>query len=236
MVTMMVQTKRTRFIGRRQIRLRPMVIIAIIAAVACLPSCSDKDTGGEDEVFKGIAASIKELNPENEQQLEDLARIVRERSFKDIRKLVEIMHGEDQDAADKAAALLQELDDLPAGPILEALDMEDPEMMIWEMQQVVSRHAHIRSRIVAKLEEMLKDKTPLPSRLLPDDVEEMPVERRVCDEAYLMLRSLMALEDSDTKLANSDVFLDMSDEERDEEIERVRKSGEWITLRQSEDY
>ena len=58
-----------------------MVIIATIVVVACLLHCSDKDTGGENEVFKGIAASVKELNPENEQQLEELARIVRERSY-----------------------------------------------------------------------------------------------------------------------------------------------------------
>lgn len=186
-------------------------------------------------MFKGIAASVKELNPENEQQLEDLARIVRERSYRDVRKLVEIMHGEDKDAANKAAALLQELNDIPAGPMLETLDTEDPEMMVWELQQVVTRHAHIRSRIVATLEEMLKDKTVLTPPFLPGEVEEMPVERRVCDEAYLMLRSLMALEDADTRLVNSDIFLDMSDEKRDEEIERVRKSGEWVALRQSED-
>ena len=48
-----------------------------------------------------------------------------------------------------------------------------------------------------------------------------------------MMRLLLAIEDEDTAMGNEEVFLDMSDEERDREIDRLKNSGEWITLEQT---
>ena len=87
-----------RSVRRGRLRRQSILVVTAITPVVCLLYCSYEVARGENEVFNGIATSIKGLNPENEQQLEDLARIVRERSFKDIRRLVEIMDGEDGDA------------------------------------------------------------------------------------------------------------------------------------------
>ena len=108
--------------------------------------------------------------------------------------------------------------------------MSDPDSAVWEMKLAVDIHLANRSRIVKIIDEMLEDTTVVEPGVSLVHVEEPPVPKRVCDEAYLIMRTLFALEDEETKLANTDVFLDMSDEERDAEIKRSRKTGKWTSL------
>jgi len=121
---------------------------------------------------------------------------------------------------------------VPGGlaPLLEKVDLSDPDSAVWEMKLAVDIHLANRSRIVKIIDEMLEDTTVVEPGVSLVHVEEPPVPKRVCDEAYLIMRTLFALEDEETKLANTDVFLDMSDEERDAEIKRSRKTGKWTSL------
>ncbi|HQJ45742.1 MAG TPA: hypothetical protein PK195_03815, partial [Ignavibacteriaceae bacterium] len=61
--------------------------------------------------------------------------------------------------------------------------------------------------------------------------EEQPVPRRVCDEGYLMLRRLTAFKETEEELMiNEKLFLNMTDDQKDKEIERIKSSKEWISL------
>jgi hypothetical protein len=197
--------------------------------------CASDDTGGDGDMYKGIEASVRELDPNDEAQIDSLAEFIRGRALKDVLKVLEIMRGEDEDAADRAGYVVAELGNLPLRPILDSLDIEQPQDALWEMRQVLKMHVEDRSQIVSRLKELLEDKSLLPSPFPPGQAEEDPVERRVCDEAYLMMRLLLAIEDEDAAKENEEVFLDMSDEERDREIERLKNSGEWIMLEQTWD-
>ncbi len=86
----------------------------------------------------------------------------------------------------------------------------------------------LRQRVIAALEPLLEDRTPVPQPDLPFETEELPPPRRVCDEAYLALRKLLAgEEDERTGEQNAYEFLAREEEERDVEIRRARTSRTW---------
>ncbi|MBE9572095.1 MAG: hypothetical protein IMF11_15810 [Proteobacteria bacterium] len=204
-----------------------VVIVLIVMGVFC----TKKNKGGKSEMSKEIETAIKELDPYSDKELESLARMIRQESWKNPRKAVDILHSDNEEDSKKAALVLISIGDLAMTPFLDAIDRNNPEDLAWDMETVVSIQLNNRTRIVKILDEMLLDKRLLKEPELPLQVEEVPPSRRVCDEAYIMMRRLFALdEDEEELLTNTDVFLDMSDEERDAEIERARKTKKWISL------
>lgn len=179
---------------------------------------------------KGISSIIKDLDPDDDEQLASLVKIIREKSLKEPRELVQILHSKDEEAAEKAAAVLLEIQDLALISLLAEPNPDEIEDFIWDVQAILAAHLYNRSRIVKILEALLLDKTPLELPVFPMDVEETPVQRRACDEAYLMMRRLFALEDEETELINTELYLDMTDEERDAEINKVKKTKKWLSL------
>lgn len=209
---------------------KPFAVGAFVALIAGSIHCGDSDKGGESQVYKGIEASIRELNLDDALALDSLVETINERSYKDPCKVVDLLHCDSEEDAEKAAAVVLAMGNLALTPLLEKLDKNTPENLVWEMQTAVSVQLDNRSRIVKLLDEMLLDKTPLEPPVFPMDAEELPQPRRVCDEAYLMMRQLFTLEDEETELMNIEAFLDMTDEERDTEIERAEKTQKWISL------
>ena len=59
----------------------------------------------------------------------------------------------------------------------------------------------------------------------PEEVEEKPAPRRICDEAYLMYRRLLNTRESEEDyLVNRRIFLKQTDDDKDREIFFARKS------------
>jgi len=209
---------------------RSLGLLAALGLLLCGVGCNGDHKGGETKVYKGIEAEVREINPDDPKQVDSLKQMVQERAWKQTRKIVEILHSDDEEASQKAMGLLMELGDLALTPLLEASEEASPEARVRDLKQVVGIQLGNRARIVQVLESMLSDKTTLPPKMLPIGMEEIPPPRRVCDEAYLLMRLLFALEGEETRFANKDAFLEMTDEDRDKEIERARKTKKWINL------
>lgn len=207
------------------------LFLAIALVLLCgTNGCSRGDKGGEAEVYKGIEAEIRELNPDDPKQVDALKELIQERGWKQTRKIVALLHGEDEQMSQNAMGMIMELGDLALTPLLDASEEASPENRVIDLNQVVEVQLANRNRIVENLEVMLSDKTMLPPTMLPIGLEEAPLSRRVCDEAYLMMRLLFALDDEEAAFANKDAFLEMTEEERDQEIARAVKSQKWINL------
>ncbi|MFQ6008775.1 MAG: hypothetical protein ACE5K8_07485 [Candidatus Zixiibacteriota bacterium] len=209
---------------------RVLIALVIPAGISAGWGCTENNKGEDKNVYKRIESAVQELDLDNSEAIDSLALEIRERSLKDPRKVVDILHSGENKDAEKAAAILLELGDLALAPLLEKVDLSDPESTVWEMKLAVDIHLANRARVVKLLEEMLEDTTMVEPGVSLVHVEEAPVPKRVCDEAYLMMRVLFALEDEETRLMNTDAFLDLSDEERDAEIKRARESGKWSSL------
>jgi len=178
-----------------------------------------------------ISSILKSLNPEDEKGLEALTEKVVLKAREEIRNLINIMHLGNKIEADKASSVLLDLGDLVLNPMLDSLDSDNAENYIWEMETVVSLQLLNRSKIAKVFNDMLLDERTLKKPDFFGAVEEEYIIRRVCDEAYLMMRRLLALEeDEEEQFINKDVFLNMSDEEKDNEISRVKSTKKWINL------
>jgi hypothetical protein len=193
-------------------------------------SCTNEPKGGDSSMNDDISIALRNLNPEDDKSIDTLAAKVRDRSWKDARRLVELLHGNDSAMAMNASAVLMEVGSLIQIPLIDGLDSRKPEDMVWELQRTIDIQLETQKRLSDLLEELLADKRLLRPPALSEKAEERPIPMRVCDEAYLMLRRLLADEDDDTRLDNIDEFRRMTDEERDSEVERWVKSGVWTPL------
>jgi len=174
---------------------------------------------------------LRELNIDDEKEFKQVSRSVVEEAYEAPKRMAEIRHSEDEDDSSKALLMLLEIGDLALTPLLESLKSENPEQYVWDMKTVVGIQIENRLKIANILEKMLGDKRLLRIPEVPIGVEERPPPRRVCDEAYLMLRRLLSFEETEEEqFLNLVMFLDMSDEEKDAEIERFKSTKRWVAL------
>jgi len=121
--------------------------------------------------------------------------------------------------------------DVAFTPLLGGLSPDVPEDYVWDMKTVMDLQLNNRVKLAKVLENMLEDKRSLEMPEPPPDTEEEFLPRRVCDEAYLLMRQLLSFEEGEEEqFFNTNAFLNLSDEEKDTEIKRVQTSKKWIPL------
>ncbi|RKX26051.1 MAG: hypothetical protein DRP45_04490 [Candidatus Zixiibacteriota bacterium] len=185
-------------------------------------------------MYQRIEITVRDMDPDNPEQLTEVCQLVRDRGFRETTEIVKMIHEGNRKEAENARAVVVEIGDLAIAPMLDHLSFNKPEELVWDMQAIVSFHLENRGRIVKWLDDMLLDKTMLPPPMISLDVEEMPPEIRLCDQAYLLMRQLFALEDEETELINKDLYLDLTDDQRDQEIARARETEKWVSLSEFE--
>lgn len=104
----------------------------------------------------------------------------------------------------------------------------DPTSRAWLLTNMVESELHLRGQIASKLREALFDKALVSEPSLPVAIEETPPQRRVCDDAYLLLRQLFHPEEDQVGFSvERDAYLKMPDSLRDQAIERALIEGAW---------
>jgi len=204
------------------------LILVLFLSVSC------KDPSKYEELkmeTKTLESQLKEIKLSDNKKLDSLSKAIYEESLKDANELVRILHSGKEDESKKASMVLMSIGDLAVTPMLESLDTKNADNYTWEMDVILSQYLQNRNRITIVLNSMLLDKRQLKGPDLQGFVEETPVPRRVCDEAYIMLRRLTAFKENEEDLMmNEKVFLDMTDDLKDKEIDRIKSSKEWISL------
>jgi hypothetical protein len=105
---------------------------------------------------------------------------------------------------------------------------QTPTARAWLLGNLVEAELHMRGQLGARLREALfdRDEVEEPPVLVP--AERLPPRRRVCDEAYLLLRSLFhPEEDAVGFIVERDGYLALSDDERDRMIQEALMRGRW---------
>lgn len=190
------------------------------------------ETNNEINVYNIEALLVlRDLDFDDDQGLENLARTISENAWKDPRIIVGLLHSKDEDDAGKARTVLLSIGDTALTPLVESVSPDIPEKYVWDMKTIINIQMETRLRIVRLLEKMLEDKRPVEMPELPPGTEEKYVPRRVCDEGYLLMRRLLAFEEGEEdRFFNADAFLQMENKERDAEIIRAKASRRWIPL------
>lgn len=206
--------------------------IYFILFVCLVPGCNDSLKNEEEKMEnKSISSLLKEIKLTDSKKMDSLSKSISEESRKNADELVKILHSENDVEVKKASMVLLSIGDLAFAPMLESLDTKNADNYAWEMDVLVSLCLKNRNKITYILNSMLLDKRGLKNPDLLGFVEEQPVPRRVCDEAYLMLRRLTAFKENEEDLMiNEKMFLDMTDNQKDKEIDRIKSSKEWISL------
>lgn len=204
------------------------LIILLSSFISCNPSNKNDEKIMEDAK---LSSKLSKINLMETNKLDSLAKEIVLDSQKDVNELVKILHSGNDDEAKKASLVMMSIGDLAITPMLDSLDTQNADNYAWEMDIISTQYLKNRNKITLVLNSMLLDKRQLKNPELIGTVEEKPIPKRVCDEAYLMLRKLTSFKETEEDLMiNERRFLDMTDEERDKEISRIKSSKEWISL------
>jgi len=215
------------FVNTYPIQIYILIIISFAGIINCSHNEERKMNMPDNS---NIVKEIKNLTPDDEDSLEQIAESITKNSQEEPRQIVNLLHSGSEDDFKKAAFILMEIGDLSFIPLLDSLSEDPSEDYVWDMETLVEIQLSHRHKITKILNAMLLDTRDVPVPEYPMQ-EEQPIPRRVCDEAYLMLRKLLSFEETEDDLfLNSQAFLELSDEERDEEIQRVKSSKRWISL------
>ena len=128
----------------------------------------------------------------------------------------------------KAELVLKLLGELSILPWLAASRKLGGEPRIQALSEAFRLYQELDRRVIEKLQEMLKEQTPLPPPDVPGPIEvPIPVTRE-CDEAYLLLRHLHRPDEAEVDDRRNQLrFARMSEEERDRFIRHYLDTGEF---------
>jgi hypothetical protein len=207
--------------------------ILVVFANACSRKDQQQQMMGGKPMDTSLNASIELLNPNDNRKVDSLVESIRSHAWEQTRQVVEMAKQKDPDeqSVQNARLVLLSLGDVGLTPLLDSLPSDSPEKLVWSLQTAVGFHRDNQARIVKILNQLLADKRQLPPHEQGPFTEEKIPDRRVCDEAYLLMRRLLAMEGEDDNMVNSRIFLySMSGEERDKEIARLLNTKTWVAL------
>ena len=138
-------------------------------------------------------------------------------------RIVELARAADRVRALKARSLAGRLEELVAGTLLDAPPPADAVAAVWTVTAAAAAAVALRARVAERLRALLSDRRVLPQVEPADSRVEEPVRpRRVCDEAYGVLRELLETGESRPALVMDRwAFFRLAETERDAEIARV---------------
>lgn len=166
---------------------------AVLVLFSCQTQPPVKPTAMNQDQLKARLESL-DLNQEN--KLEALANEVASDSIRQARRVVQIWLGADAAMSQKAMYILGSLGELAVVPLLETPTAPSPEQEAWLLRTVVQKHVELRRQLAERMRKLLDDQRLVPQSAGSGFQEETPPQRRVCDEAFILLRRFVKPEES----------------------------------------
>lgn len=210
-----------------------LLLVVSVGVLTCSKDEQHSKPMGAQAMDTSLNNVITSLNPNDNKRVDSLVEAIRARGWEQTRHVVDMANAEDPDEqpGQNARLVLLSLGDLALSPLLDSLRSDSADKLVWSLQAAVGFHRENQSRIVKQLNLLLVDKRQLPVPVQSPTTEEKVPTRRVCDEAYLLMRRLLAMEDEESDMVNARIFLySMSEDERDREITRLQSTKTWVAL------
>jgi hypothetical protein len=173
-----------------------------------------------------LAEALNRTNANDRSALNDIATALAAGCRKPIDEAVRIWISGDPTMARKAAHVIGLIGDMAIGPLLDASADYRPLQQVWKIRRIVKEQIQRRDEIVAELEKLLPDKTEIPYPIESASIEEPPPDERICDAAYVLLRTLLNPHaDPDQPDFDARFFRDLEFEDRDKEINKYLADG-----------
>jgi hypothetical protein len=182
---------------------------------------------------------LEQIRPLDQAQVEALASSLALAARAAPQAAVELSLGADEDASIKAKRFLLQMEDLAIVPWLEAPNPASPEHRVLVIAQSVDAELALRRKVIARIDKLLDDRTPVAVRTT-GPAEQKPPRRRVCDEAYLLMRQMVHFGEPPMEAGvQASMFLNAPADFKDAQIKKARASNVWnraITGKDVEDY
>jgi len=190
----------------------------------CCRMKGDAQLRNEDEIW----AQLKALNPDDIEAVNALADRIKGHARQIPKDTTNMWLKGDETNSIKALEILVELEELTIHPTIEAYAEASADKKARLMYLAVEQQLDVRKMLLKTLRQMLQDKSMVPQPIPIETIEEPPLPRRFCDEAYILVRRLLNYsEDEAENGLNSDAFLELPPEERDNEIQKALATKEW---------
>ena len=190
-----------------------------------------EEGGSQVKPQDDFAVELTKLDPDDERACERAASRIRGEALAKPKALLPFVHSPDAARRAVGRELTLRIGELALSPLLEGAPADDPTLMVWDLSLATEIQLENQARIVRRLEASLEDTRPVKTPVLPPKTEGRHPARRVRDEAYLLLRKLLAFEDIDAQQQNANEFLaHMTEEQRDREIKHFRTTRHFRTL------
>lgn len=222
-------------------RVALVLSLAALGSTACGPDPATAK-GASDSGAPGAASqeapmgknsvirAVREL-PADARAERELAERISQNAREEVRAVVELTVDPDARVSQHARSLVFELEDLAIVPLLEAAPGLAADPRVQAVTTAADAELALRARLIAAIDAMLDDRTPLAPPSTRAAVEVPPPERRVCDAGYLLMRRVVHFgEDELERVVAADAFLDLPEAQRDAAIAEARRTGTWQRL------
>jgi len=181
--------------------------------------------------MQSLIDTLRAIPKDDFDRLETLADSIRIRGYDEARTVTSLAMGSDPVLAQKALLVLINLGELAMVPQADSLEARNADAYAKGFTRLTDWHLGAKGRIAAILVKALDDKRPLPPPQLVGAVEGRVRLKRVCDQAYIQLRKLLATEENDTEISLQEKFLlDLPEEKRDFEISKFKQGKSFSNL------
>ncbi len=171
---------------------------------------------------------LRRADVEQPNDMQTLALAVRNQSRELTRTLVREWVSPDSVMSRKAALVLSLCEELGIAPLIDSRDSMNPTQQQWRLTTAVESELRLRQRILDRLDWLFDDRSLIPLPDLQGSMEEPVVQRRVCDDAYLLMRRMLNPQEGPLQSSmNARAFLALSSKEKDAEIEKARRGHTW---------
>ena len=214
---------------------KPILVLALTGVLTFVGiACQIKGKHAMDNY--DLNKQFQNLDPDDTEAVQVLADTIKNRARQDSGKIIKFyLQGSDSDK-EKALEIIPELEELTLYPLLQAARETPPFMMPQVMSLSLEIQLNNRKKIIALLNDMLQNQTEIPKLSPEEPTEEELPPRRVCDEAYLLMRRLLNFSESEVNYElNASDFLQLSENEKDSEILKAQNAKTWTNwLKESE--
>jgi hypothetical protein len=174
-----------------------------------------------------VARQTVGLKPDDSDGIERVARRIVEEARRAPAAVLDATTARGRGSAVNPTYLLLQLDDAATGVLRERLadcsSARRRQYILW----LLDAHRRQRGRVLVRLEALLDERRPLAPPDLPRNGDARKPPRRVCDDAFLIMRRLLAVPQIEDSAGADEAFLEMSLPDRNREIAARRSSQRW---------
>lgn len=206
---------------------------AIWAAIALLfvfegAAISKKGQQGVNMNQQDFMDKLAGANISSRDKMDSLLQTVRQGSYALPRRLLDLWLANDPQLAEKAEWILSRMDHLVLLPLLETREMPSADKKGLLLTILSEEHNQNHAYLLEKYRSFLKDTEEIPQPSGDTGPSEEPqFRKRVCDEAYLNICRLHNINQEEVDfITDSESYLHLPDEQRDEVIAHYLETGE----------